>query len=460
MTVDHASKSKVIEGLGLSTNKIIPLFCVILFFSVMNSTVFMVAVPNIATYYSLSAVHVSWVVTGFTIVYAISTLLNGKMADIYSLKLLLIVGLCVFTIGSLLGFFAPNFFFVIVARMIQAVGAGVIPALVLIVPSRYFPEKKGAILGIFTAVMGFSSGIGPVVGGFIIGFLGWKYLFLISSLIGLSIPFFWRWLPNESSGKEKIDILGGLLMTSAVGTFLAFITTSFWWLLPLSFLLFFLFLWRILKYDYPFIPTELFKNPKYSIALLVGFLGLFTFYSNMFTLPLLLNEVHGLSALSIGFVLLPGALCAALIGRFAGRLIDSHGTMIPAFLAFFLLGIGCILVSITVTLTPWITSLAVILIMVSFPFFQTSTVNLISTILPNKKIGIGLGLYNLCSFMSGAIGGAIIGKILDYSTNPLSLNPLAQTKGASVIYSNIFIGLFFLTLLNGIIFYFSYRKKT
>jgi DHA2 family metal-tetracycline-proton antiporter-like MFS transporter len=438
--------------------KIIFLLCSVLMFSVMNGTMFMIAIPEIAEYFSLLPSEVSWVVTGYIIFYAIGALMYGKLADIYPLKRLLTIGLLLFAAGSLFGFFASNFLMVVVARVIQAAGAATVPALVFIAPSRYFPNEKGKVLGIISSTMAISSGIGPVIGGFIAGAFGWQYLFIISFFVVLTVPFFWFWLPQEEKQEGKVDIPGALLMGVGVASFILFITTFNWWFLLSSLILFGLFTWRILNTEYPFIRPDLFANVSFRTTILTSFLGIFTMFSMMFLLPLLLSEVNGLTTQLIGFVLFPGAVCAALIGGFVGRLTDRIGSQPVVYLALALMVSGFFLLSTFIGNAAWIISIVLIITYIAFPFLQTSTATLISTILPGRQIGIGMGIYNLCNFMSGAFGGAIIGKILDHNSTGWAINPLAHAKGSAIIYSNLFMGLIILTLLNGTIFHFVFRR--
>lgn len=448
----HATLSKS------NKRKMIVLLCTVLMFSVMNGTMFMIAVPDIAKYFSLLPSQVSWVITGYIIFYAVGALIYGKLADIYPLKKLLTIGLILFGTGSILGFFAPNYIMVVLARMVQATGAASIPALAFIVPSRYFSDEKGKVLGIVSSTMAFAAGIGPVIGGFIAGAFSWKYLFLVSAFVLVAVPFFRVWMPEEETREGKVDIPGAVLMAIGVAAFILFITTSGWWYVGLSGIFIGLFGWRIFKSDDPFIRPELFVNIPFRTTILTSFFGIFAMFSMMFMLPLLLSEINGLSTKFIGLVLFPGAMAAAFIGRFAGRLTDQSGSRRVVYVALAIMVSGFFLLSTFSGHPAWTISLLLIITNMAFPFLQTSTANLISRTLPGHQMGIGMGIYNLCNFMSGAFGGAIIGKILDYNTTSWTINPLAQSTGAAMVYSNLFMGLFIITLCNGVFFHLVFRR--
>ncbi len=433
--------------------KIIALLCSVLMFSVMNGTMFMIAVPDIAAYFSLLPSQVSWVVTGYIIIYAIGALVYGKLADLFPFKHLLMIGLSIFAAGSLIGFFAPNYLMVVVARIVQAAGAATVPSLAFIAPSRYFPNEQGRILGIASSTMAFASGIGPVLGGFISASLDWHYLFLISSGVILTIPFFNMWLPQEEKREGTVDFLGALLMGLGVALLIFFITTIQWWYLPASLLFLGFFIWHIFHTKDPFIRPDLFANVSFRTMIVTSFLGMVTMMSMMFVMPMLLRNVYQLNTLSIGLVMFPGAMCAALTGQLAGRLTDRIGSQKTFYLAQGLMLMAFFLISTFIGSPVWVLSLVLIVGFIAFPFFQTSTANFVSNSLPRGQSGIGMGIYNLCNFMAGAFGGAIIGKILDHPGTGWTINPISLASGGSSIYSNIYVGMLLISLLSGSIFY-------
>lgn len=439
--------------------KLILLLCTVLLFSVMNGTMFMIAVPDIADYFSLTSAQVSWVVTGYIIFYAVGALMYGKLADVYPLKILLTVGLSLFSMASLIGFIAPNYIIVVAARMLQAIGAAAVPALVFIAPTRYFPNEKGRVLGVVSSTMAFASGVGPVFGGFISGLFNWQYLFLVSVFVIGTVPFFWMWMPKEERREGKVDIPGAALIAVGMALFILFITTFQITFLLISFLFFALFTWRIFSTDQPFIRPGLFADTPFRTVIITSFLGILSMFSMMFMFPLLLREVNGLNTQFIGLVLFPGAMAAAVMGRVAGKLTDRFGSRPVVYTAFSLMGGGFFLLSVVVGQPAWLLSIVMIVSYVAFPFFQTSTANLTSSVLPASQTGIGMGIYNLCNFMSGAFGSAVIGKMLDQVQTGWALNPFSGAEGAAAVYSNIFLGLVGLILLNAGMFHFVFRRR-
>src|SRR5579875_1906331 len=130
----------------------------VIFFAVLNESVFNVSTPSIAKQFHLTAAGVSWVVTIFFIVFGMGTVLFGKLSDIYSVKKLITIGIITYSFGSLLGF-ALQFWYpaVILARAIQGAGGSAIPALVFVMVARFFtPEERGKMFGHITSVVSFA----------------------------------------------------------------------------------------------------------------------------------------------------------------------------------------------------------------------------------------------------------------------------------------------------------------
>ena len=116
--------------------KIMALTSAVLAFAVMNGTMFNVAIPDIAEDFNLQPSQVSWVITSFTTLFAIGTLIYGKLADLYSIRTLYTISLLLFSAGSFIGFLSPNFETLIAARALQAMGAAAVPPLSFLVPLR------------------------------------------------------------------------------------------------------------------------------------------------------------------------------------------------------------------------------------------------------------------------------------------------------------------------------------
>ncbi|MDG5789115.1 MFS transporter [Evansella sp. AB-P1] len=435
--------TKSVDSLELTKeqkNKLTLLLCIILTFTVMNGTMFNVAIPDISEEFQLLPSQVSWVMTGYILVFAIGSLMYGKLADIYPIKTLLTFGIILFASGATLGFFSQNYPMLLAARILQAMGGATIPALSFIIPARFMPNERGRVFGIVSSTVAFASGIGPIAGGMIGGSLNWRFLFVFSILALIALPFLRRWLPKEEKRPGKVDILGAIFIATAIIGLLLFITNGDWYALFLTATAFLLFCWRTLSIEQPFIQPSMLKNKYYSSAIITSYLGTTAMFGMIFVIPIMARELYSLNTIQIGLLLFPGAMAAGIIGQFGGKLIDKHGSYPITRIAFLFVIVGTFLLSTFIGFSPWIVTLCILVQYIAFPLIQSSTANLLTLIVPRENTGIGIGMFNLLNFLAGAIASAIFGSILDLKDVSILLNPLAG-NGTNTIYANLFIGL-------------------
>lgn len=191
-------------------DKLLRVLVVTLIFSVMNGTMFNVALPAIGKEFELLPSEVSWIMTSYMALYAIGSVVFGKLADSYSLKGLITYGLLLFAVGSVVGMLAVDFWMIILGRVLQAAGAAVLPAIAMIIPIRYFePERRGRALGTSAIGLALGGALGPIVSGMIMSFGSWRILFLFSLLPLLTIPFFRRYLNDGRGAAKPLDVIGG-----------------------------------------------------------------------------------------------------------------------------------------------------------------------------------------------------------------------------------------------------------
>ncbi|HDR4440068.1 TPA: MFS transporter [Bacillus cereus] len=453
-------KTTTIEKNEKRKGKLILILAFALVISVMNSTMFNIALPTITNEFHLKPSQAGWIVTGYIIVYAIGSVMFGKLADKYKLKNLLTVGLLIFAFGSLIGFFASTFGFVLAGRILQALGASVMPATSMIIPTRYFtPETRGRALGITSSATAFGTAVGPIVAGLVTNFISWHYLFIISLLILLTIPFFRIFLDNEEEKvKNKTDLIGAFLLAGTLAFVLLAITQGDLLLAFIGIVFFFLFLWRIRVAQNPFIQGNLFKNKNFSAGLLVSALSSGIGFGIPYLTPLLLQGVNGLSPLLSGLVMFPGAFLAATLGRKGGKLADQKGNEFLAYTALFCFFIGYGLLSIIAGSSPYFIMVVLIFACVGQTFIQISLGNTVSRSLPKEQAGVGMGIFMMMNFIAGATATTLISKALEIKSVSLQLNPFLL-KHNSLNYSNIYTILAILIVIVILIYRSKFRKE-
>lgn len=444
----------------MSLKKLVPWIVYLIFFAVLNETVFNVSTPKIAEQFTLSPSGVSWVMTVFLVFFGIGSVIYGRLSDIYSLKRLILIGIIIYNVGSVMGFvFQTSYPLVIVARSVQGIGGSAIPALIFVVVARYFSvSERGKVFGIITSTVSFGIGLGPVIGGFVSASLHWAYLFLIPLLMLIAIPFLLKELPKEEKREGTVDIPGAILVALTVGLFVVYLNFNDWYYLA-SFLVFLVStLVYIHRVSDPFINPSLFKNVRFRNGVIVGFSLFSIVIGILFLIPLMLHEVHSLSTGEIGMVLFPGAISSVVFGPIAGTLSDRKGNSFVVSIGLILLAASIVMMSFLLNMSVIIIGIALLLTYVGFSLFQTAMINSVSQTLPEHETGVGMGVFNLIATLSGAVGTAIAGKLLDGRWLEFSFLPtITVSKGYA--YSNLLL-LFLVVLVAGGVLYLRSFKVT
>lgn len=356
-------------------------------------------------------------------------------------------------IGSLIGFFSPNYGLVVVARIVQGFGAGALPSLSLVAASRFYPtEHRGKALAMVFSIVALGAAIGPILGGFLTDWLGWESLFLISLLSLLGLPLFLKYVPKEKTAEGHFDMVGGILFMLAVTSILMGINVSAWLFLA-AVVFFILFFVQNQRAADPFIEIDILKNRPFSLVLLMSFINTITYMGTLFILPLMLAKVNGLSSDWIGLVLFPGALLTAILGPQVGKLIDKWGSRFINKWCFVVMAIACFGLSTFVGSSPiWISAL-LILVFLGFTANQTAFSNHISKIVPENQNGIGMGLFTLMTFLASAIGIALCSRFLELNSGHWNI----WNTSSSSSYSNALILTAIIILLSIVIL--AWEKK-
>ncbi|MFD0698558.1 MFS transporter [Paenibacillus sp. GCM10027628] len=432
----------------------------VIFFAVLNESVFNVSTPSIAKQFGLDASGVSWVVTIFFIVFGMGMVIFGKLSDIYSVKKLITIGITLYSLGSIMGFVFQSWYpAVIISRAIQGAGGSAIPALVFVMVARFFtPEERGKMFGVITSTVSFAIGIGPVLGGYIAGSLHWSYLFLIPLPVLVAIPFFQKLLPKEQRGAGTVDIVGAVLLGIAVAMLILFTTNANLLYLLVTFVALILFIVQIRRAKDPFVDPALFTNPLYRNGLIIGFLIFGTVMSVMFVIPLMLSKMYGLSTENIGLIMFPGAISAVIFGRVAGNLTVKRGSHYVVYLGLALIALSLLLQSSTIGLWVWYIGVALIMMYIGFSFVQTALTESVTQILPVHQIGVGMGFFNMTSTISGAVVTALVAKIMEQKLFSFPLHPLISDSHA-YMYGNLILVLSLVVIASAFLYFLSFGKK-
>lgn len=417
--------------------------------AVMNTTMFNLALPAVSIQFGLSASSTSWIVTGYSIVFAIASITFSRLSDLVPIRRLVIIGLSSLSVASIVGFFSNSFMLLLLARLVQAAGAGAMPALSLVLVSRYVPEgRRGWATALIMSAVSLAFGLGPVVGGAIVEFLGWQYLFIVTAVTMVLVPMLAVIIPKEQPNKGSFDAWGALSIGSGSTGLLLAITNHSWAALALGLAALVLFAIRISSARDPFVQPQLLRNRTFLLLSAVGIGAYMCNFSTLYLMPQILINLYGLSALKTGFIILPGSLLAMIVSRQVGKMIDSQGNQgIIRFIPLLML-VSMLLFALFLGTSYMAILVIYILLSIGFTFLTSSISNEITRMLPPALIGSGLGLFQLLQFFSGAFSVALTASALSWQ----------ERVDPSSAYSNLYWGLSVLVLLS-IICSFLYRKQ-
>jgi DHA2 family metal-tetracycline-proton antiporter-like MFS transporter len=397
------------------------------------------ALPDVAAAFQLSPSSTSWIVTGYSIVFAISTITYSRLSDFVPIRRLFIIGILSLSLAAIAGLFSNSFITLLVVRIIQASGAGAIPALSMVLISRYVPlERRGKATATIMSAASLGLGLGPVVGGAIVEYLGWNILFVVTAVTLMLVPIYASIIPKEKPRKGSFDALGALFVGIATTGFLLFLTNHSWIALVSGVIALVLFIARIRSVKEPFVLPSLFLNRSYLTLGAVGIVAYLCSFATLFLMPQILVNQYSLSAIQAGLVIFPGSLLAMLISRRVGRIIDSQGNGSIIRYAPLLVLASVILFALFEGTSYLAIMFIYMLLSIGFSFLTSSISNEMTRILLPSQIGSGLGLFQLLQFFSGAFGVATSASALVWQKNL----PLTQA------YSNIYWGLAIVVILS------------
>lgn len=411
---------------------VIPLLGLTVIIVIMNTMMFNLALPQVTAQFMLTPSAASWIITGYSIIFAISSITYSRLSDFVPIRLLLTIGLIAMGGASVLGYFSHHYVLLLVARLIQACGAGSVLSLTIVLITRFIPlARRGKSMALITSAASLGLGLGPVIGGAITQYLGWNDLFIVTGISLLLIPVFYRLLPVEASNKGSFDILGAALVGIGSTGVLLYITNHFLIALIGGILALILFWIRINRAVNPFVQPTLFRNKRYIRLITLGVVSYINNFSTLFLLPQVLIHLFKLTPGQAGLIIFPGAIVAMLSSNRIGKIIDQHGNSLLLRLSPCFLLLAAVSFALFADQSIYVVMAIYIVMSVSFSALNSGVSNELSRILPSEHVGAGMGLFQLSQFISGAFSVAISGIVLAAQSNV----PLSRA------FSNIFWGM-------------------
>lgn len=411
------------------------------FVAFLNNTLLNVALPTIMKDFGITYAKVQWLATGYMLVSGILVPASAFFVTRFKNRHLFITAMSIFTIGTIMAGFAPNFGMLLAGRMVQAAGAASMSPLLMNVMLTSFPkEKRGAAMGIFGLVMIAAPAIGPTLSGYIVEHHDWRMLFqmiipfaIISLLFGI-----WK-LDNVMETREvHLDVPSVLLSTVAFGGILYGFSTAGdkGWSSPwvygtiiVGFAALIIFIFKQLRMDQPLLELRIYKYPMFALSSAISVIVSMAMFSGMILTPAYVQSIRGIEPFEAGLMMLPGALAMGIMSPITGKLFDKFGPRILAIIGL----------TITTMATFGLTKLAMdssytfIVSMYTIRMFGMSMVMMpIMTNglnqLPQMMNPHGTAINNTLQQVAGAIGSAVLVTFMNNRTKSTAEDLIAEAK--------------------------------
>ena len=450
------------------------------FFAILNETLLNIALTTLMAEFDITLSTVQWVATGFMLVMAIVIPVSPLLMGWFTTRQLFIGTMVTFLIGTVVAAFAPTFSVLLLGRMIQAIGTGLImPIMFNVFLLIYPPHKRGKIMGIVGLVIMFAPAIGPTLSGVIVEYFGWRFLFIfVMPFTVFSILFALKYLVNITEiTKPKIDWISLVYSTIGLGATIygfshagesadGFMTPSVFIPIIIGLIGILLFVLRQFKLDEPLMDLRVFKFPMFAHAVVLFVIIIMMMFASELILPVFMQGPMGLTAAAAGLLLLPGSLLNGAMSPFMGALFDKVGPKVMMIPATIVLAVTMFMFSNLTAETPqWVIIAGFMLIMLSVSATMMPAETNGLNQLPKHLYPHGTAVVSTLQPLAGAIGVSVfIGLLnsrqqsyLEGAANPESEAAMtaAMVSGVEFVYFLIFI----IALIAVVMSFFVYRAK-
>lgn len=395
------------------------------FMGTLDMSIVNVTLPTLVRELDTSFSTIQWVILGYVLVVTSMMLGAARLGDIFDKKGLYALGLGLFTLGSLLCGFSPDVGWLIAFRVLQGCGAVINQALGMAIIVEVFPSsERGRALGLVGSIVSVGLAMGPAIGGIIVGLVGWRWIFWVNVPVCLfAILVVLRYvpaiIPRETS--RRFDIQGALVLLMSLGSYalamtmgqnLGFGSRPVQLLLIAAGLGLMLFLALETRINEPMVDLRLFKNPLFSINLVMGLLTFVVLGGGVFIMPFFLELVLGFPPQYIGFLLMvvPGTM--GLVAPISGALSDRYGPRGISLVGLLIMAFACFSIS---TFHQNMSALGYIMRVIPLGLgigvFQSPNNSAVMGAAPRQRLGVASGLLALSRNLGQTTGIPLVGSL-------------------------------------------------
>jgi len=429
VTPPVAAPSKQVSTENVSIPKVLTVLLIGMFIAILNQTLINVALPVLINDFNVSTSTAQWLTTGFMLVNGILIPISAFLMRSYTFRQLFLASMTLFFFGSIICSMAMNFPVMMIGRVVQAAGAGILMPLGSNVFMTLFPpHKRGAAMGMLGIAMILAPAVGPTITGYVIQNYDWHVMFYAMSFFGLvTLLLGTAWFRlTQPLSKPSFDALGVLFSTIGFGSLLygfseagndgwdspIVISTIVIGLIGIA-----AFAMRELSMKDPMLNIRVLKVPEFSFTLFINVIVTMALFGGMLLLPIYLQSIRGFSPVDSGLLLLPGSLIMGITGPIAGRLFDRFGIRPLAIFGLTLMTYGTWELT-QLNMDTSYYSIMGIYMLRSFgmAFIMMPIMTAGMNALPMKMIPHGNATQNTLRQVAGSIGTAILVTVMTRQT--------------------------------------------
>lgn len=393
-----------------------------------DATAVNIAVPIIADDLHANLASMQWVINAFVLVSAMFQIIGGRLGDMHGPRKIYILGTIVFVISSLFAGIAPSEALLILGRVGQGFALGIAYPMTMVLILNAFPKNQQAMaIGFVMGTMGVSLAVGPTLGGVILHYMSWRWIFLINLPIGIfTIICTLIFCSADKPVKihHHLDYLGGLfLILGLLGIILALNQSQnwgmssliFWIVLLLGVISIFILYFVEKNRENRLIDFTLFRIRHFSANCIVRVIAQMIFLPLLFFTPIYLQNILEFDPIQSGLIMLISTFVIGLLSPFAGNIIDKTGDTIPTFFSMVMYAIGCFLLYLLIYASTMQTLNLLVLFAALILIGLATGINFVSTTagalkgIENERAGMASGVFFTIIWGASALGIAIFG---------------------------------------------------
>lgn len=392
--------------------------CVGAFMAALDASIINIVLPVLKKEFHVRMHIIEWVSLIYLLTLAALIVPFGRMADLFGRRWMYTIGFTVFIIGSALCGFSNTLRFLLISRILQAVGAAMLQAnSVSIVTSATPPKNRGKAIGIQASAQGIGLSLGPTIGGMLVSFFGWRWVFLVNLPIGLIGSLLALLiLPRDVKvGKRAgFDYFGALFLAALLVSLIYFLNMGFkegWTSITvvLSYIIFgiglILFLFTETRTADPLVDLSLFKNAAFSFGNITGILSFAVMYAVLLLVPFYLDNVQRMSPLHSGLFLTIVPLGMTFFTPFAGSISDRYGSRLPEAAGMAAAAFGCLMLSMLgIHLSSRLLIAGLFLTGVGIGLFTPPNNSCVMGSTPANSLGVAGGILNMSRTLGMGLG--------------------------------------------------------